>query len=428
MREDAERPARSWCPECGAAVPAILREKDGDLLLRRDCSSHGSRETLFWKDARLYQPFPPAAEDLLPEGFLDVRDPRLESFVTTLAIDPTSRCNLGCPACFSQARPAGEAPAEDPPLRELLDRIPDYRGRRRRPALSLIGGEATLREDLPEFIAAVIREKGLMPRLCSNGVRLGEGDLLERLRQAGLRWIILQFDGLRAESSLALRGVDLTGKKLALIDRIAAHGMMIHLAVMVRRGTNDQELGDILRFAAANPKVHRVSFYPCSATGRGGGAPAGEVTQVADVLAAIERGTGGRIRREDILETKALAAKLFRWTGLAMFRPRPCLFPFLLLRRGGDPVSCHRFFTLRGILSEPRGFLTMLGGGFRLLRQYEGRGAADFLFVSIEKFYDDHAFLSDAARNCHHLYLTPGGVLPFCVYNTCGRRRGEGRT
>jgi hypothetical protein len=93
----------------------------------------------------------------------------------------------------------------------------------------------------------------------------------------------------------------------------------------------------------------------------------------------------------------------------------------LLLRRGGRLSSCHRLFKARHLARHPGDGWLLLKNARRLLRPQLGGHSSDFLFVYVEKFYDDRAFIGDAARNCHELYLTPRGAVPFCVYNTCMR-------
>ena len=97
-----------------------------------------------------------------------------------------------------------------------------------------------------------------------------------------------------------------------------------------------------------------------------------------------------------------------------------------MFRRDGRLISCHRFFSPLGALREWRAFLRFVRYGRRLLSPDEGRFPPDFLFVNIEKFYDSGAFDMNGARNCHHIYLTKFGALPFCIYNACVRGKPGG--
>ncbi len=70
----------SRCPDCARVVPADLRERDGDVVLRRHCPEHGAAEHLYWKDASPYPRLePPVSTEtrctprVVDEGRRDVR-------------------------------------------------------------------------------------------------------------------------------------------------------------------------------------------------------------------------------------------------------------------------------------------------------------------------------------------------------------------
>lgn len=412
----------SPCPICGEPVPAALVERDGDLFLRRDCPRDGASERFFWRDAALYE----RAHDLrhpelLPEGPLDLERGAADGFLTTFAVDVTTRCNLACPTCVTDA---GAAAAPDPTPAEILSWVPDYSRRAGgfRPNISLVGGESTLRDDLPEIIRGLIA-KGIVPRLNSNGLLLLDEARVDRLWQAGLRWVILQFDGFSPETSLLFRGRDLIADKQKVIELLARKGFAIHLAVMVQRGVNDGEVGEILRFAAAAPGVSRVSFYPRSRLGRFAD-ERHAATDAADVIAALERTTGGEVTRRDILDAKRVGRLLFRLTGHPMFRQRVCIYPFLLLRRGSRLLPVSRLFSPAGLWRDPGAAAKLTWLARRILRPDQRGFGDDLLFVNLEKFYDREAFDLQEARNCHHVYLSARGAYPFCVYNAFHRAGG----
>ncbi len=334
----------------------------------------------------------------------------------------TTRCNLQCPICFSRANDVSAA--KDPSIEDILNMIPDYRGRSGAPNISLVGGESTLREDLPEIIEAIIEKRGLVPRLNTNGLLLLENDLLRKLKKAGLRWIILQFDGLDPSASMAFRGRDLVAVKNEVIIKASQLGFFFHMAVMVKKGINDHQVVPILQFAAAHPNIRRVSFYPCSDVGRMGENENGE-THVFDVMQAIEKGTEGQVRIEDILAGKKMGQNLFRFTQNPMFRARPCMYSFIIFSQKKRLIPCNRFFSPRWAIREIRAFLKFAWHAAKMLRPSEGDFPADFIFVNIEKFYSDNGFDLQGARNCHHIYLTDQGAYPFCCYNTLYRNASD---
>jgi len=414
---------QSTCPDCSKAVHAELIEVEGQVFLRRDCSTHRITEALFRLDAAFFRRTLALRQaHTLPEGKLAPTSPAVRAFLTTLAMDVTTRCNMECPTCVSKAE---NGCASDPPIEQLLSWVPDFTGQKRgfRPNISLIGGESLLRDDLEEIIRGIVA-KGLVPRLNTNGLLLLKDNRLDRLWDAGLRWVILQFDGFTPGPSLAFRGKDYTQTKLEIIDALAARGFAIHLATMVQRGVNDHEIGDILRFAVRHPSIHRVSFYPRSRIGRFTDNQ-GEVTHLSDVFAALEKATGNQVTREDLLDAKRIGNRLFQLTKNPEFRQRICIYPFVLLGHGDELVPVSRLVNPGTLLRRP-GLTGPLWRFVRSILRLDRLAASpDLLFVYIEKFYDTDAFDWHEAHNCHHIYLTAQGNYPFCVYNTYYRGRDD---
>jgi len=409
---------RSACPLCGAMLETELVERERALLMKRVCPEHGEQLAPFRADAAIHRrSVADSCDERLPAGDLRPFWNRARRFVTTLALDVTNRCNLKCPVCFADANAA----VLEPSLDELERIIPDAPARGFRPNLALVGGESTLRPDLPEIVR-LVRRKGYEPRLNSNGLALVDPALLERLREAGLRWVILQMDGLDPQISLAFRGRDLTEHKRTVLELLGERGFLVHFAVMVVKGVNDSQLGALLSLAMRTRHVLRVSFYPQSAVGRLPAAAAR--TDAADVLEAIERTTDGQVTVADVLEFRRLSKLAFKLTKHPLLRTRPCIFPFVLMQKRGRLVPITRLVGLRGALREPMAALRLLAGLPGLAGFDRGNYSSDFLICNVEKFYDTDAFDLDAALNCHHVVLEGRGAFPFCYYNSFVRSGG----
>src|SRR5207245_3874439 len=87
--------------------------------------------------------------------------------------------------------------------------------------------------------------------------------------QAGLRFAYLQFDGVANEHNQHRKVGNLDDVKLRAIENLHKHGVDITLVTTIVNGVNDDQVGDILRFAIENiDKVNTVSFQPVSFTGR----------------------------------------------------------------------------------------------------------------------------------------------------------------
>ena len=109
-------------------------------------------------------------------------------------------------------------------------------------SLSFAGGPPfMLHPELPAMIELVVK-RGYIPRLVTNGSRLLKTGYLQELYSAGLRWIILQFDGFSDDIHQKLRKRNLMEMKPRVIKAINEAGIRLQFATMVKRDTNlDQD-------------------------------------------------------------------------------------------------------------------------------------------------------------------------------------------
>jgi uncharacterized radical SAM superfamily Fe-S cluster-containing enzyme len=104
----------------------------------------------------------------------------------------------------------------------------------------------------------------------TNGLRLArDPDFVARLaeRKCGLE-IYLQFDSLKRDALMNLRGADLRGVRRQALENLERHGISTTLVVTVKRGVNDDEIGAIVRHALEWRCVRGVTFQPVQDAGR----------------------------------------------------------------------------------------------------------------------------------------------------------------
>ena len=183
-------------------------------------------------------------------------------------IEVTNRCNMDCPVCFSDAN----HPSHDVPFTEIRHRMERLLEVTDTPIpLQISGGEPTVRKDLPEIVALA---RGLGYRnieLITNGIKISQRpSLLLDLRENGLTAVYLQFDGLKKETYLKIRGQDMTEVRHTAIEATRQAGLCCTLAVAVTRAVNDEEVGDIIRFGIDNiDTVRAINFQSATRfTGR----------------------------------------------------------------------------------------------------------------------------------------------------------------
>lgn len=113
----------------------------------------------------------------------------------------TRRCNFRCPSCRTWQ---DESYAKGLSLDEIKVMARNMRKIGVK-CVALTGGEATLRKDVCDVIAA-FRAEGLLVRLQSNGFLLTEG-FIERLFRAGAADIFISYDSVEMETFNRINGV-----------------------------------------------------------------------------------------------------------------------------------------------------------------------------------------------------------------------------
>ena len=142
----------------------------------------------------------------------------------------------------------------------------------------------------------------------TNGVRLAKDDKFLAQMSALDPVVYFQFDGLREETYLTIRGEPLLDTKILALDRLADAGMSAVLVAAIERGVNTDEVGAIVEFGLQHPAVRGVVFQPVTHVGRH--IPFDPMTRVTipDIIHGIVDQSGSRFVLED-------------------FVPVPCCFP-----------------------------------------------------------------------------------------------------
>jgi uncharacterized radical SAM superfamily Fe-S cluster-containing enzyme len=257
---------RALCESCERLVPAEPTERDGRIMLVKDCPSCGHTETLISGSAERY-----SAKRGLDSGFdhkgcgLNCLECEHRKKPTFVFVDLTNRCNMNCPICINNTPSMGFL--FEPPLEyfgKIFDELATYE---ETPALQMFGGEPTMREDMFEIIA-MAQARGLPVRVVTNGVKLADMDYCRRLVETRST-ILIAYDGANPETYEVLRArsaaLDL---KLQALDNIAAiGGAKVALMTCMASGFNDKEIPQLLQFCHDRRSFIRgVYFMPLAHT------------------------------------------------------------------------------------------------------------------------------------------------------------------
>jgi tetraether lipid synthase len=256
-------------------IDAEIVERDGQVCMVKECPVHGRFEDVMSIDAaflsRIEKLFPgrdyaSPKTQLRNHGSSSIKYGR----GSVLTVDLTNRCNMMCDPCFMDANQVGyvhELAWED--VRKILDQSLEVQPKRQM-SVQFSGGEPTLS---PHFLQAVhyAREVGYFcVQAASNGIRFAqEPEFCTATKEAGLRLVYLQFDGVTNEANAHRKVGNLFDVKLRAIDNLHKAGIDVVLVVTVVNGVNNDQVGPIVQFAVDNAdKITVVSFQPVSFTGR----------------------------------------------------------------------------------------------------------------------------------------------------------------
>lgn len=270
---------RSLCSKCLAVVDAKLILQNGHVFMVKQCLEHGAEKVLvstdyeYWKQTRQFlkpgqMPYQWNTEIKhgCPYDCGLCPDHEQHSCVTLLEI--TDRCNLTCPTCFASSSPTTGSHRSLEQVEAMLDAI--VKNEKEPDVVQISGGEPTIHPQFFEIMDAAKKRPIKHLMLNTNGVRMAKDRaFVERLANYGAGFeVYLQFDSLTAKTQQVLRGEDLREIRLDALRHLNEFNISTTLVCVVRRGLNENELGDIIEFAQKQPCVRGVTFQPVQEAGR----------------------------------------------------------------------------------------------------------------------------------------------------------------
>src|SRR6201993_1748537 len=273
---DGELPHEILLNEKVGEIKATIIERDGKILMVKDCPKHGHFEDVMSIDPEFSQHL----EEVFPGRDIKAHnDEKLHNHGSStvkygrgsvLTVDLTNRCNMMCDPCFMDANQVGfvhELTWED--IKTVLDNAVTIKPRRQM-SVQFSGGEPTLS---PYFLDAIryARKVGYNSvQAATNGIEFAKSlEFAQQAVEAGLRYAYLQFDGIGNAANSHRAVGNLFDVKLKAIDNLHAAGCEIVPVVTIVNGINNEQVGRIIQFALDNPKrIGFLSFQPVSFTGR----------------------------------------------------------------------------------------------------------------------------------------------------------------
>ena len=300
--------------------------------------------------------------------------------------------------------------------------------------VQLSGGEPTLHPDFFAILDAVRARPIRHVMINTNGLRIArEPDFVARLaeQKRGLE-VYLQFDSTRREALLNLRGADLRRVRQDALEALEKHGISTTLVVTVKRGVNDDEIGEIVRNALDWRCVRGVTFQPVQDAGRNENF---DKTRDRVVLSEIRRRVvqdSGVFGENDMIplpcnpETISIAYGLRNGRNVVPVMslvPREELIASLpnAITFEKQPMLRQKFMELFSLSSGPNNTGERMAELLCCLPQVpvpEGISYENVFRVVIVQFMDRFNFcVGGVKRSCIHFVTPHGQIIPFDTYN-----------
>ncbi|MDR0461073.1 MAG: radical SAM protein [Nitrososphaerota archaeon] len=471
---------KSICPKCQKKIDAKLHKLDDQIKITKQCEEHGEFKAIHWQSTPIFDHMQKYDQfqylgDLNapknPEGCPYVCETCKNHASGTVigVIDVTKRCNFKCAVCFSTF-PNQEQEDYEPTKEALIDMLEfAAKANPKPPAILFSGGEPLEREDMPEIIAAAHRLK-FMTILATNGTHLVDTPgLAKELKEKGLNIVYLSFDSFNEAFNKKVRGLPLVDIKLKAIQVCREHDMEVILVNTLMKSLNDNEVGDMIRFAAKNTDIVRgLIFQPIAFTGRATENPFRENFREWNFAEDVEKQTNGEIKTTDLFPMSVMTSpiKIMRkfmqkpWP-LFSCSPQCGIVNWVYVSKNGKMFPINQFINFDKFFNyirktaenaESKGKISLLSSLFmgamlsmRMLTVTKEVGTFTLLnsilrmhiapsYASLGKirrkifllgcmaFMDSYNFDVNRVRRCVVHYITPDKkIIPFCAYNNVHR-------
>lgn len=436
--------AVSICSRCFQKVEAKIVFMDERVYMLKRCPTHGSEKVLIADDIEYYRlgrerfikpPEMPAVYNT-PVRWGCPYDcglcPDHEQHSCLSLIEICDHCNLSCPICYADSGPHRPEFRSLEQIEFMMDAV--VRNEVRPDVVQISGGEPTLH---PEFFRVLEMAKQRPIRhlmVNTNGIRIAQDDEFAK-RLAGFMpdfELYLQFDSLKREPLMQLRGADLRSIREKALDRLNGLGVSTTLVVTVKKGVNDGEIGEIIEFALRQPCVRGVTFQPVQHAGRTlHFDPGTDRLTLSEVRRAI-LSQSSHFTPEDLIpvpchpDSLAMAYAL-KLNGQVV--PLTRMIPAdVLINAGRNTIVYEQEDSVRDAIFKLFATNHSPDSGTQTLRELlcclptisapAGLTYENVFRVLIMQFIDAHSFdVRSVKKSCVHIVHPDGRLIPFDNYN-----------
>ena len=442
---------QSLCETCLTLVPAKILIQGDEVWYEKRCKQHGVQSTLVSTDAAYWR----LCKDFIKPGDKPLAFQRHTEFGcpfdcglcpdheqhSCLALlEVNEHCNLTCPTCFASSSPTLTGQRSLAEIEAMLDLLVESEGQP--DLLQISGGEPTIHPQFFEILAAAKARPIRHLMINTNGIRIArEAGFAERLAAFMPRFeVYLQFDSLRREALMELRGADLVRVRTQALEALERNNISTTLVVTLKKGVNDDEIADIVKFALTWRCVRGVTFQPIQDAGRNDGFdPKAHRIVLTEIRRRIAE--AGVFAPEDLIPLPCNPDQICIGYGLRQgntVAPVTSLLPRELFVAAAPnavtfeayPELQQKVFDLLSLSTAQADTSDKLSALLCCLPEAvvpESLAYEHTFRVVISQFLDRFNFdLGTVKRSCVHFVQPDGRIIPFDTFNTFYRPGAAG--
>jgi 7,8-dihydro-6-hydroxymethylpterin dimethyltransferase len=442
----------SLCETCLKLVPAKILIDGDDVFYQKRCTEHGVQKTListdatYWKSCKDY--LKPGDRPLAPQTTTERGCPYdcglcpdHEQHSCLAILEVNEACNLSCPVCFADSSVKRTGHRDLATIERMLDTLVESEGE---PDLVQIsGGEPTIHPQFFEILDAAKRRPIRHLMINTNGIRIArEPEFAAQLATYMPRFeVYLQFDSLRRDALMNLRGADLRSVRQQALEALDKHNISTTLVVTLKKGVNDDEVADIVRHALEWRCVRGVTLQPIQDAGRNDGFdPRKNRVLLSDVRREVAKASVFAL--EDMIPLPCNPDAISIGYGLRngkQVAPITSMIPRdILVEAAPNTVTFEVFPELRKRMFDLLSLSTAAADTSEKLAAVlcclpEAAVPQEIAYehtfrVVIVQFMDRYNFdLGGVKRSCVHFVEPDGKIYPFDTFNTFYREGAAGQ-
>lgn len=273
-----QKNTHALCNICGKKISASIVYKNENVFLVKTCEVHGKQKVLLSNDKAYFERADRVnlANNLFMRGSMKENCPHdcgncanHEQHSAMTIIEVTDNCNMECATCIATSSLGTNKHKDLHQILYIMDSVIAHEFNR--PCLLMLsGGEPTTHPNIFDIIKAAIDKQFNHIMLITNGKIIAEDiNFVKKLSEFRDNIeIYLQFDSLKKEALVDIRGYDLHDMRMKAIDNLDTFSIHSTLVCVVKKGVNDNELIDIVNFALGKKFVRGITLQPIKATGR----------------------------------------------------------------------------------------------------------------------------------------------------------------